>query len=242
MSETNQKILAKIRNLLTLAEDGGNDEESQTALLMAQKLMLKHKISQQEISDKQSQEIILRSLSVYKRLYWWEKVLVKIIADNFRCMFYIQSNRLPHQHSVQRKIVLMGFPEDVDLAFQMFNLAADTMKYYSKIHLAELSEEDLSSNPVSQLRKSYYQGFMDGLKEKFDLQRQAMMNENEKYALIIQTPEAVKEKFNREITGSLTFNQPSFSRSNHAYQDGFQKGKNVNLTQGQINHQSESNH
>ncbi|MGX7108449.1 DUF2786 domain-containing protein [Facklamia miroungae] len=240
MSETNQKILAKIRNLLSLAEDGGNDEESQTALLMAQKLMLKHRISQQEVSDKERPEIILRSLSVYKRLYWWEKVLVKIIADNFRCMFYIQSNRLPHQQSVQRKIVLMGFPEDVDLCFQMFNIAADTMKYYSKLHLTQLSAEELRQSSLSQLRKSYYQGFMDGLKEKFDLQLKSMMKENEKYALIIQTPQSVKEKFNREITGLLTFNQPTLSRSNHAYEDGFQKGKNVNLSQGQLDHQSDS--
>ena len=34
----NDKILDKIRNLLELAEDGNQDEESQTALLMAQKL------------------------------------------------------------------------------------------------------------------------------------------------------------------------------------------------------------
>ena len=45
----NDKILDKIRNLLELAEDGNQDEESQTALLMAQKLMLKHKISQHEL-------------------------------------------------------------------------------------------------------------------------------------------------------------------------------------------------
>ena len=45
----NDKILDKIRNLLELAEDGNQDEDSQIALLMAQKLMLKHKISQHEL-------------------------------------------------------------------------------------------------------------------------------------------------------------------------------------------------
>ena len=46
----NQKILDKIRNLLTLAEDA-SDTEGQTALLMAQKLMLKYKICLLYTSD-----------------------------------------------------------------------------------------------------------------------------------------------------------------------------------------------
>ena len=180
MSESNKKILDKIRNLLTLAEDGGDDEESQTALLMAQKLMLKHKISQNELSEKGENEIVLRSLSVYKRLYWWEKSLIRIIAENFRSLFYIQSNRLPHQSTVQRKIVLMGYQEDVDLAYEMFYLAADTMKYYSKLHLESLDEAEFKKSSKANLRKSYYQGFMDGLQKKFNLQREAMLQEDEK--------------------------------------------------------------
>lgn len=39
------KIVQKIQNLLELAYDAPNDEEGQTALLMAQKLMFKHKLS-----------------------------------------------------------------------------------------------------------------------------------------------------------------------------------------------------
>ena len=78
----NDKILDKIRNLLELAEDGNQDEESQTALLMAQKLMLKHKISQQELDAATSLDaIVTRSLSVYKTLFWWEKILARTIAD-----------------------------------------------------------------------------------------------------------------------------------------------------------------
>ncbi|MFM0817933.1 DUF2786 domain-containing protein, partial [Streptococcus suis] len=36
------KIIGKIQNLLELAYDTPDDEEGQTALLMAQKLMVKH--------------------------------------------------------------------------------------------------------------------------------------------------------------------------------------------------------
>ncbi|WP_124057407.1 DUF2786 domain-containing protein [Vaginisenegalia massiliensis] len=222
----NEKILDKIRNLLSLAEDGGNDEESQTALLMAQKLMLKYKISQHELTDQNHDEIILKSLSYYKRLYWWEKELVRIIADNFRVMFYIQSNRLPYQASVQRKIVLMGFPEDVELAYEIFYLTSQAMKHYAKVHLAGLDE---SAQELKELRKSYYQGFMDGLSAKFEQQRQEMMRENQAYALVIQTPQKVKDAFQEQVNGSITFKQPVPSKNNLAYQQGYTQGTNLSL-------------
>ena len=229
MTKANQEILNKIKRLLSLAEDGGRDEESQTALLMAQKLMLKHKISQQELAKGPKQEIVLKSLSIYKRLYWWEKVLATIIADNFRCLFYIQSNRLPYQATIQRKIVLMGYPEDVELAYEMFYLAAQSMKYYAKRHLDQTPAKQMAHK-----RKSYYLGFLDGLKDKFDSQRQAMSQESAQYALMIQTPQAVQDRFNREITGSLAFDQPVMNQPDLAYQDGYQKGKDLDLATKRI--------
>ena len=227
---TNDKILEKIKNLLSLAEDGGNDEESQTALAMAQKLMLKHKISQNELSQSDRQEIVIKSLSVYKRIYWWEKVLVRIIADNFRVMFYIQSSRLPHQKSVQRKLVFMGYPEDVDLAYEVFYLAAETMKFYASQHLKDIEKDEHAAT----IRKSYYQGFMDGLKHKFQKQKEALLKENEKYMLVIKTPQEVLDKFNLEINGALSFKNPQMRRNTAAYQTGYSKGTSLELNKGYL--------
>ncbi|CQR25169.1 hypothetical protein BN1356_01512 [Streptococcus varani] len=53
-----EKIIKKIQNLLELAYDAPNDEEGQTALLMAQKLMVKHNLSLKEVSAKQKNENI----------------------------------------------------------------------------------------------------------------------------------------------------------------------------------------
>lgn len=227
------KILEKIRNLLELAEDGNRDEESQTALLMAQKLMLKYKISHNELSQSSQPEIIIKSLSYYKRIYWWEKLLVRIIAENFRVMFYLQSNRLPHQTSVQRKIVLMGYPEDVALAHEMFHLAADAMKYYASQHLLHEMSEGQS---VSDLRRSYYQGFLDGLDEKFAAQRQQMQQEDVQYALVIQVPNEVKRAFNEQVNGKIAFRQPRSNKSVAAYHDGYQKGTRLSLGNQSLNY------
>ncbi|UUX34513.1 DUF2786 domain-containing protein [Fundicoccus culcitae] len=228
---TNNKILDKIKNLLSLAEDGNNDEESQTALLMAQKLMLKYRISQNEINEHGEQKIVVKSLSVYKRIYWWEKILVRIIAENFRVMFYIQSNRLPHQTSVQRKIVLMGYPEDVELAYEVYHLASKAMRYHASQYIDNHVDKKLKSKSYSnQLRRSYYQGFLDGLDNKFATQRAQMQKDNDQYALIIQTPQDVQEAFQREVKGSLTFRLPESNKDSASYTEGYSKGTNISLS------------
>ncbi|MGX7074914.1 DUF2786 domain-containing protein [Globicatella sanguinis] len=235
----NDKILEKIRNLLELAEDGGNDEESQTALIMAQKLMLKHKISQNELSKSDKQEIVLRSLSVYKRLYWWEKSLAMVIADNFRVMLYVQSNRLPHQASTVRKIVFMGFPEDTDLAYEIFHLAADSMCYHASNHLKAIQKKNKNVALV-ELRKAYYKGFIDGLEEKFAAQREEMQTENDAYALVIQVPDEVKKAFRNQVGGQkLSYKAPRYTKADAAYSEGYIKGNTVSLNRQYLeNHES----
>lgn len=233
--DMNDKIIEKIRNLLELAEDGGNDEESQTALLMAQKLMLKHKISQNDVSQSGKNEIVLRSLSIYKRLFWWEKRLAKVIAENFRVMLYIQSNQLPHISSIVRKIVYMGFQEDVDLAYELFHLAAENMKYHAKQHLQVLKEEkEIITNDI---RKAYYTGFIDGLSKKFEEQRHKMQTENAAYALMIQVPNEIKEAFDEAIGGKkMMFKTPTYTQENVSYLKGYEKGNRVSLTRHYLDH------
>ena len=52
------KIISKVQNLLELAYDAPNDEEGQTALLMAQKLMVKHNLSMSDIKASQKNDNI----------------------------------------------------------------------------------------------------------------------------------------------------------------------------------------
>ena len=216
----NDKILDKIRNLLELAEDGNQDEESQTALLMAQKLMLKHKISQHELDAATSLDVIVtRSLSVYKTLFWWEKLLARTIADNFRIMLYVQSTRLPHQSKTQRKIVYMGYQSDVDLAYHVFQLATKAMKYHAGQHL-KLVSQDLTSSQKQSQRRAYYQGFM--------------VAEEAGYSLVIQVPEEVREAFRAQVQGHIVFKQPHVTEEGLAYESGYQQAKSMSLEAAQL--------
>ena len=230
----NDKILDKIRNLLELAEDGGNDEESQTALLMAQKLMLKHKVSQQDLHAVTLDQIITKSLSIYKNIYWWEKRLAQTIATNFRIMFYLQSSRFPHQRKTQRKIVFMGYQEDVELAYQVFFLAEEAMKHHAALHLAEMKTVDPHLQ-TGEERRAYYQGFLDGLAKRFESQRAAMSAENADYALVIQVPSEVQTAFQQQVNGKIVFKQPASAYEAAAYQAGYDRGQQLELTVKRLN-------
>ena len=49
-----EEIKDKVRNLLELAADAPDDAEGQTAFLLAQKLMAKHKIAEGDVTAKAS--------------------------------------------------------------------------------------------------------------------------------------------------------------------------------------------
>lgn len=76
----NEELLKKIQNLFNLAENNPNENEAQTALLTAQKLMAKNGIEESEISKHapaKAKEVLEDSVIDWKRITWWEKNLVE---------------------------------------------------------------------------------------------------------------------------------------------------------------------
>ena len=70
-----QKIIRKVKGLLAIARDQHNDEESQSAFILAQKIMLQYGIDATEVEDdnfiSEADQINEESVTVAKRLYWW---------------------------------------------------------------------------------------------------------------------------------------------------------------------------
>lgn len=83
----NKKIIKKIKGLLAISRDQKNDEESQSAFILAQKLMIQYNIDKNEVEelsvDFENDVIGEQSVTIYKRLYWWERQLACIISENF---------------------------------------------------------------------------------------------------------------------------------------------------------------
>lgn len=86
-NHNNKKIIKKIKGLLAISRDQKNDEESQSAFILAQKLMIQYNIDKNEVEelsvDFENDVIGEESVTIYKRLYWWERQLACIISENF---------------------------------------------------------------------------------------------------------------------------------------------------------------
>lgn len=83
----NKDIISKIKGLLKLANDNRNDEEGQSAFILAQRLMLKHKVNKLDLMDSLDEEEFIgdNSVTIYKRLYWWSMDCRSIIWTRWCC-------------------------------------------------------------------------------------------------------------------------------------------------------------
>ncbi|EIR3903414.1 DUF2786 domain-containing protein, partial [Enterococcus faecalis] len=120
----NKKIIKKIKGLLAISRDQKNDEESQSAFILAQKLMIQYNIDKNEVEelsvDSENDVIGEESVTIYKRLYWWERQLACIISENFRVKNFLNNKYLGRQK--KRRIVFYGFGRDLELAKEMYIL------------------------------------------------------------------------------------------------------------------------
>lgn len=236
MNDRNENIIKKIKGLLALANDHKNDEESQTAFIMAQKLMIKYDISSSEVEEQQEGNSILEGkVTVYKTLYWWERKLAQIIAKNFRVTFFYNNKILKGESKTKRAITFLGFESDVALAKEMYILAYDVLTFYAndfvKNHYVD-SGNYRSRGYTTDLKNSYMRGFLDGINEKFEVQVKEMKQE---YGLMVLVPAEVQQKHDEMFKGKkgLSFKIPRIEEV-AAYHQGHEDGVSVDYTKSTL--------
>ncbi|HIB3656910.1 TPA: DUF2786 domain-containing protein [Enterococcus faecalis] len=105
----NKKIIKKIKGLLAISRDQKNDEESQSAFILAQKLMIQYNIDKNEVEelsvDSENDVIGEESVTIYKRLYWWERQLACIISENFRVKNFLNNKYLGRQKKTKNRFL-----------------------------------------------------------------------------------------------------------------------------------------
>jgi len=201
MSNTDD-IKEKVRNLLELAADAPDDAEGQTAFLLAQKLMAKHKIAEGDVTAKAS-DIVKVEVVRKGVVYWWDRLLAATVADNFACIATCN----------KYAIYFNGYEEDAELARDIYLMAAHHMSQRGKYY-------ELSGKALVHYRK----GFISGLMDKFDTQKQR----DGSLALTVIVPNEVREKIREEgVTKTKSENIPEYGDP-IAYLMGYESGKELN--------------
>lgn len=231
-------IIRKIKGLMALAEDNVNEDEAQSAFVMAQKLMMKYNIEQSEIEETlDTSSLIQGQATAYKTLFWHERLLAVIIADNFRVKFYLNNKRFNGDIKKKRTIMFYGLEQDVKMAKEMFVLANDAVDFYTKRFIeAVYSTGDYERERAftKNLKNSYIKGFVDGLRERMESQRFALQKE---YGLVLLTPKIVVEgyeEFSKNFGKSTTWKIPKIEEA-AAYQQGFTDGEEIDYSKSTVN-------
>ena len=168
-----QKIIRKVKGLLAIARDQHNDEESQSAFILAQKIMLQYGIDATEVEDdnfiSEADQINEESVTVAKRLYWWERRLAQIISQNFRVKYFLKT--VASQQQQKRRIVFYGLGRDLALAKEMYLLAYEVLVFHAKVFVDQMHKDNpqlkRTRYVTENVKSSYMNGFLLGLEERF---------------------------------------------------------------------------
>ena len=181
----NDKIILKVQNLLELAYDAPNDEEGQSALLMAQKLMVKHNLAMSDIQKIHKNNIGETVAASEYRMVWWKEKLAGILGANFRC-------KVIRQRKVDEgitKMIFFGYDSDAEFCTKVYEGAVLYLEYRLKRLFPTITKARWKD-----YKKSYLFRFLTGLNERFEKQTQS----SEKFALMVQVPaEVLEEQYKR---------------------------------------------
>lgn len=181
----NDKIILKVQNLLELAYDAPNDEEGQSALLMAQKLMVKHNLAMSDIQKIHKNNIGETVAASEYRMVWWKEKLAGILGANFRCKV-IRRRKVDEGIT---KMIFFGYDSDAEYCTKVYEGAVLYLEYRLKRLFPTITKARWKD-----YKKSYLFGFLTGLNERFEKQTQS----SEKFALMVQVPtEVLEEQYKR---------------------------------------------
>jgi len=243
--DKNDKIIRKIKHLLAIAKDRANDEECQSAFLLAQKLMIQYQIDQNLIDDSTDNEQVVneQDVTVYKKLYRWERSLASIVADNFRVKIFIRNTH------TSGKIVFYGLKQDLELAKEIYLFAYESILYFAKNYMRMQVQEQKTAKGTwdrrrklsqrafgEKMKKAYIKGFLSGLDDKFSEQKANLSYE---VMVLTNVPEVVEDSweiFSKDFGtyGTARKEEKLTEEELDAYAKGYKQGKTSDFTYARI--------
>lgn len=205
-----EKIVEQIRKLLALAGNNPSQNEANSAALKAQALMAKYNIDIADVEDEAAKlEEIVEEEVIYAdghTMTNWKLRLASVICANFRVKHWLSGDC----------VVFYGHKTDVKIAKEMFSFLAKTG---NKLAVKEYNAARKEGRRTSGLMNTFLLGYVQGLSDV--LEKQCV-------ALMIVTPEDVKEAYAERTKGFGTCNKGCRGNGNMAvYGRGRDAGRSV---------------
>lgn len=223
-----ESIIEKVRNLLNKNEANGCTEaESQSAMLMAQKLMAKHGLDMADVDTEgeESKEVVHEGVTPIEKTIWWKKSLANVVAENFKCICYISTYR----GRGGSKIVFLGLKSDVEIAKEVFNFAVDSIVYHTEKYARKKMRSE-GYTDTRGLRNDFMKGYIRGLRDKFEEQKKQC----EELALALVIDKEVQEEAENMNFKKGRRSDVSSSGNQQAISSGYNQGKQFDYSRKQI--------
>ena len=217
-----REVIVKIQKLLALSKSS-NENEAQNAMLKAQKLLIKYKLSSQEVESYSKENVKLEDLKTEQKFRGksWKGNLARVIADNFRCFIYYNTGN----YKVHR-VCFYGKEEDVIIANIMFEYAVKWINLEGN-KLVKKMKQDKRRKHFDGIKNDYALGFIFGLEERFKSQ----IKENKEWGLVLQKDQVVVDSYTKFASGfgRISVNE-KFNRHFKAYNQGKEDGNKFDIS------------
>ena len=218
----NENIILKIKKLLALGKSS-NENEAQNAMIKAQKLLIKYKLSIKEVEDYSTEKIKIEDFKTSQKFRGksWKSNLATVIANNFSCYLYYRTGNYK-VHTV----CFYGKEEDVMICNIMFEYAVKWINLEGN-KLVKIMKQDKRRKHFDGIKNDYALGFIAGLEERFKSQ----IKENEAWGLVLQKDQVVIDSYNEFSSGfgKISVNE-KFNRHYQAYKQGEYDGKKFDVS------------
>lgn len=219
-----ENVIEKVKKLLAIANKSNYPEEAMSAMLKAQEFMAKHGIESLDLETETQEKVANDSIiEENKRIIWWKKDLVNIVAENFRCHPYILKYK---GHSAN--VCIIGLEDDVKLAREVYLYAVEAIKYHSKRY-ADKHKGQFKGDTMA-LKNDYILGFLTGLKDRFREQVSKM----ELSLVLVKDAVVVKAIEEKKLKKGRTHNYNT-NHDEHARAAGYRQGKDFDHNTKLIN-------
>lgn len=160
------EIVEKIKKLLAHSvENGATEAEAVAFALKAQRLIAENDIEQWELGDEQRREVIEEESNV-NLPRTWSRWLATIVAENFRCKFFLDS--VEQGNRIKNHAVFVGYAQDAQAARIVFERLRRVAERAGNASRKKYRNASLAYNSITL-------GFVEGVKEELEKQCQALM-------------------------------------------------------------------
>lgn len=214
------EIVIKIKKLLALSKSS-NEYESRNAILMAQKLLMKYKLTLKEVEEFQDNNFEIREqrTGIKIRISKWKNALGNVVANNFGCYMFVRSGRT-------HEICFYGKDEDVLICKIIMEYAIKCINSNGDKLIKKL-KQDKRRKYFKGIKDDYALGFVHGLKERFEEQ----IKSNKEWGLVIAKDPIVIDSYKEFSASFSTINlNPKFNKNMKVYNNGVEDGRKFDIS------------